>query len=132
VDLISEVKNFETLAARLASLARFVVLDLGAGLPTFVQKLLSMCNERIVVVGRNAQYHSAHQILIDEILAGLKSTAIHYVVLNNRQRTEAQMSWTQVQEKLGHPVTDHYPLAGIVHAGHHVCIPRLSLHNRPI
>jgi nitrogenase subunit NifH len=26
------------------------------------------------------------------------------VVLNNRQRTEAQMSWTQVQEKLGQPV----------------------------
>jgi MinD-like ATPase involved in chromosome partitioning or flagellar assembly len=105
VELISEVKNFETLAARLASLARFVVLDLGAGLPTFTQKLLSMCNERIVVVEGTPSSILHTKILIDEILAlGIESSSIH-VVLNNRQRTEAQMSWTQVQEKLGQPVT---------------------------
>jgi len=27
------------------------------------------------------------------------------VILNNRQRSEAQMAWTNVQEKLGHSIT---------------------------
>jgi MinD-like ATPase involved in chromosome partitioning or flagellar assembly len=50
VTLLSQVGNYEVLVARLASLARFVVLDLGIGLPQFVQKLLPQCDERIIVI----------------------------------------------------------------------------------
>ena len=38
VTLTSQVQNYEALVSRLSTLARFVVLDLGTGLPTFVQK----------------------------------------------------------------------------------------------
>ncbi|MDP1545136.1 MAG: response regulator [Anaerolineales bacterium] len=104
VELVSEVRNFEALAARLASLARFVVLDLGSGLPTFAQKLLPMCNEQIVVVEGVPGSILHTKILIDEIvLLGIDKSTIH-VVLNNRQRSEAQMSSTQVQKQLGYPI----------------------------
>jgi Flp pilus assembly CpaE family ATPase len=81
------------------------VLDLGIGLPTFVQKLLPMCNERIVVLeGSPGTIHQTRK-LIDEIaLLGLDRKSIN-AVLNNRLRSEAQMPWMQVQEQLGHSIT---------------------------
>ncbi len=45
------------------------------------------------------------KFLIDEI-AGLEiDRKTISVVLNNRQRSEAQMAWTKVQEKLGHSIS---------------------------
>lgn len=105
VTLISHVANFEAIVDHLASLARFIVLDLGAGLPNFVQRLLPMCNERIVVL--EGMPNTIHQtkLLIDEIASlNIDRSAIE-VVLNNRQRSEAQMPWAQVQERLGHAIT---------------------------
>ncbi len=104
VHLTSQINNYEALVSRLATLSRFVILDLGIGLPPFVQKILPMCSERIVVVEGvpNSIYHS--KILIDEISAlGIDRKAI-IAVLNNRVRSETQMPWTQVQEKLNHSI----------------------------
>jgi MinD-like ATPase involved in chromosome partitioning or flagellar assembly len=98
------VANYETLAARLAGLARFVVLDLGVGLPDFVQKLLPLCRERIVVLEGVANSIKHTKLLIDELAAlGIERHSIS-AVLNNRVRSETQMAWTDVQEKLGHPI----------------------------
>ena len=103
--LISQVQNYQAIVSRLSTLARFVVLDLGTGLPTFVQKLLAMCAERIVVVEGTPSAIQHTKFLIDEI-AGLDiDRKTISVVLNNRQRSEAQMAWTKVQEKLGHSIS---------------------------
>ncbi len=104
VKLISQVANYEALVARMSAMARFVVLDLGAGLPPFVQKLLPVCSECLVVIEGvpNTIQHS--KILINEIAGlGIDRKKIT-VVLNNRIRSEAQMPWTDVQDKLGHPI----------------------------
>ncbi len=104
VHLISQTSHYELLVARLSTLARFVVLDLGIGLPPFVQKILMMCTERVVVVeGVPGSIHLS-KILIDEIAAlGIDRKTIS-AVLNNRVRAESQMPWTQVQEKLNHSI----------------------------
>jgi CheY-like chemotaxis protein/MinD-like ATPase involved in chromosome partitioning or flagellar assembly len=105
VTLTSQVKNYEALIVRLSTLARFVVLDLGAGLPNFVQSILPMCAERIVVVEGLPNSIQHAKLLIDEIV-GLKiDRQTIGVVLNNRQRSESQMALAQVQEMLGHSVT---------------------------
>lgn len=105
VTLTSQVQNFQTLLSRLSALARFVILDLGAGLPLYVQKLLPLCNERIVVLEGTSNTIQHTKLLIDEIAAlGIDRTSIS-VVLNNRQRSEAQMPWAQVQEKLNHSIS---------------------------
>jgi pilus assembly protein CpaE len=105
VTLITQVTNYEVLVARLASLARFVVLDLGVGLPNFVQKILPLCNERIVVIEGVPNTIAQSKILIDEMVKlGIDRKGI-VAVLNNRVRSEAQMPWTQAQEKLGHSIT---------------------------
>jgi CheY-like chemotaxis protein/MinD-like ATPase involved in chromosome partitioning or flagellar assembly len=105
VTLTSQVKNYETIVSRLSTLARFVVLDLGIGLPTFVQKILPMCAERIIVVEGAPSSIQHTKFLIDEIATLDIDRKTISVVLNNRQRSEAQMAWTKVQEKLGHSIS---------------------------
>ncbi len=103
--LTSQVNHYEILVTRLASLARFVVLDLGTGLPPFVQKILPLCNERIVIIEGSPSTITHTKLLIDEIAnQGIDKMSI-LVVLNNRVRSESQMSWTDVQQKLGHSIT---------------------------
>jgi CheY-like chemotaxis protein/MinD-like ATPase involved in chromosome partitioning or flagellar assembly len=104
VALTSQVGNYEILLTRLSTLARFIVLDLRVGLPLFVQKILPMCNERIVVLEGVPNTIQHTKILIDEIAnLGIDRKGIT-AILNNRARAEAQMPWTQVQEKLGHSI----------------------------
>jgi len=102
--LTSQVQNYKTLITRLSTLARFIVLDLGSGLPSFVQKILPMCNQCIVVVEGVSSTIQHTKMLIDDIV-GLKVDPKNIsVVLNNRMRSESQMQMSQVKEKLGHSI----------------------------
>jgi len=104
IHLTSRVNNYEVLVARLADLAHFVVLDLGANFLPFTQSILPMCGERIVVVEGTANTIEQSKLLINEIVAlGIDSKVIT-AVLNNRVRSESQMPLKQVQEKLGHSI----------------------------
>jgi pilus assembly protein CpaE len=104
VTLTSQVQNYEVLTTRLSTLARFIILDLGNGLPAFVQKILPLCNELIIVV-EGVQGTIQHtRFLIDEIVDLKIDRASISVALNNRMRTESQMQQAQVQEKLGNPI----------------------------
>jgi len=104
VTLTSQVQNYEALVAHLASLARFVVLDMGVGLPSFVQRVLPMCNECMVVVEGVPGTIQHTKILIQEISALKIDHRNINVILNNRLRSEAQMTWTNVQDLLGHSI----------------------------
>lgn len=105
VDLAFRDENFEALVNRLSSLARFVILDLGSGLSTSIQKTLLMCHERIVVLEGMANSIQHTRVLFEELSILKIDMQTVSVVLNNRQRTEAQVPWVQVQEKLGHSVS---------------------------
>jgi pilus assembly protein CpaE len=105
VTLTSQVQNYETIIGRLASLARFVVIDLGTGLPSFVQKILPMCNECIIVVEGVPGTIQNTKLLIENMESLQIDPNSISVILNNRQRSESQMAWTQVQEKLGHSIS---------------------------
>ncbi len=104
VHLMEQVGHFEVLVSRLATLARFTILDLGAGLPAMTQKVLPLCHERIVVTEGMPNTIAHTRRLLDEIgRLGIERSSI-LVVLNNRIRTDAQLSWADVQQSLGHPL----------------------------
>lgn len=104
VYLTSRVSNYEVLIARLSSLARYVVLDLGSSFLPFVQGILPLCSERIVVLEGTASTIEQSKLLIDEIVAlGIDRKAIS-TVLNNRIRSESQMPLNKAKEKLGHSI----------------------------
>ncbi len=104
VHLAGEVRNYEALVACLATLARYVVLDLGSGLPLFVEKILPLCTDRIVVIEGSPNTIAQGKLLVDAIVSlGIDRTGIS-IVLNNRVRTDAQMPWTEVQQSLEHTI----------------------------
>jgi pilus assembly protein CpaE len=105
VTLTSQVKNYESLVASLSTLARFVVLDLGNGLPAFVQKILPMCSERFIVVEGVPGIIQHTKLLIDGIVDLKIDRKSISVVLNNRIRTESLMQLAQVQDRLGHSIS---------------------------
>ena len=104
VILTSQVQNYEALIARLSTLARFVVLDLGIGLPHFVQKILPMCHERIVVTEgiKNSLRHT--RLLVNDIASLQIDLNSISIVLNNRVRSEMTTPLNQAQERLGHSI----------------------------
>ena len=104
VTLTSQVQNYEAIIARLSTLARFIILDLGNGLPGFVQKILPMCSEQIIVLEGTPGTIQHTRFLIDNILDLKIDRKTIGVILNNRVRSESQMPLTQVQEKLGHSI----------------------------
>ncbi len=104
VHLINQVENYAMLVHALPTLARYVVLDLGAALPPFVEKLLPVCAERVIVLEGSSNVIAQTRMLIDELAAMHIDPASLIVVLNNRIRMETQMPWTDVQQALGHTI----------------------------
>jgi pilus assembly protein CpaE len=104
VTLTSQTQNYEALITRISTLARFVILDLSNGLPAFVQKILPLCSECIIVVEGVPSTIQHTKLLIDNIIDLKVDRKNIEVVLNNRMRSEAQMQLSQVQEKLGHSI----------------------------
>ena len=104
VHLINQVDNYLALVKSLPSLAQFVVLDLGSGLPPFVERLMPLCTDRVIVLEGSPNVIAQSRMLIDELAALQIDPSTITVVLNNRIRTEAQMSLADVQQELGHPI----------------------------
>jgi pilus assembly protein CpaE len=102
--LVSQTANYEAIVTGLAGLARFVVLDLGAGLQPFTEKIIPHCNELMVVLEGVPNTIIAAKALIDDIVGlGVNQKNIHSV-LNNRVRSDTQLPSSQVQNKLAYEI----------------------------
>jgi len=102
--LVNQTANYEAIVTSLAALARFVVLDLGAGLQPFTEKIIPRCNEMMVVFEGVPNTIIVAKALIDDIIAlGVNQKNIHSV-LNNRVRSDTQLPSSQVQTKLDHEI----------------------------
>ena len=102
--LINNVQQFEVILNRLNSMARFIVVDLGAGIAPFSQKLLSKFSEILVVVEPFDHSLKHSQALLHDLLSlGVVKQHLH-VVANYRIRSESQLSVAQIQDQIKHPV----------------------------
>ncbi len=104
VDLAARAENFETLVIRLSTMAHYVVLDLGSGLSLSNQKILALCSDRIVVMEGMPHSIQHTKLLLGELSTMKMDAKSISVVLNNRQRSDAQIPWAQVQKDLGRPI----------------------------
>lgn len=114
VQFISALQQFEILVKSLASMARFVILDFGAGLPPYVRKLLRECDETLVLVEGlpNSILHTRG--LIDNVIAlGIDKRNI-IAVLNNRVWSEMLIQSNEVQEGLQHTIPITIPSAPVL------------------
>jgi CheY-like chemotaxis protein/MinD-like ATPase involved in chromosome partitioning or flagellar assembly len=102
--LINQVSQYENVVARLSTLGRFIVLDMGMGLPPFVQRLLPLINELIVLVEGVPNTIAHTRALIEDLIEFGTNKNHIAAVLNNRVRSESLMPWAEVQEQLGHSI----------------------------
>lgn len=100
MQLINQAANYEATLSVLAGLARFVVLDLGVGIQPFAQKVLPHCNEVLIVLEGAPNTITHTKALIDDIISMNVNQKNISVVLNNRIRSDTQLSTSQVQTKL--------------------------------
>ncbi len=96
------IDSFEAITQQLAYMASFVILDLGPALPPVTEKLLSQCDEVIVVIEPIPYTILRTKALIEVLLERGFGEGRTNLVLVNRNRSELQLSWTQVKEQLGH------------------------------
>ena len=102
--LINQSANYEAIVSKLAGMARFVVLDLGAGLQPFSEKIIPQCNEVLVVLEGVPNTIISTKALIDDIVGlGINAKNVNSV-LNNRMRSDTQLPSSQVQTKLDHEI----------------------------
>lgn len=102
--LSNQTANYVAVVTALAGLARFVVLDLGAGLQPFTEKIIPYCDEMMVVLEGVPNTIIVAKALINDILAlGVNQKNVHSV-LNNRMRSDTQLPSSQVQAKLDYEI----------------------------
>ncbi len=102
---ISAVDHFDAIARYLAYSASHVVIDLGAGLTPLTNRILTHCDELIVVLEPIPNTIIRTQMLIAELAKKGFGEGRVSTVLYNRHRTEMQYSLAQVQMEFSHPIS---------------------------
>lgn len=94
-------ENFELIARNLSYLTQYTVIDLGTTLSPIAERVSPLCDQVILVVEPVPQTLQQTQALIADLgEIGIGEGRIS-LVLVNRVRSGMQLSWSQVQDKLG-------------------------------
>jgi DNA-binding response OmpR family regulator len=99
---MNAVEQFEAITNILPYLAAFTIIDLGPGLPTISERVISLCDDLIVVLEPMPHTILRTKALIDVLVTRGFGEGRMNLVLITRTRTEMQLSWTEVKEHLGH------------------------------
>lgn len=101
VALSQAVDQFEVVVKHLKRIAKYTILDLGAGLNDANRKMVSMCTKLVVVVEPSPHVIIHTQALLKNLEErGIGEDVIVPVVVN-RQRLEITMPVAQVQQGIG-------------------------------
>ena len=113
--LVNAAAPMEALVNRLSYLTPYLVLDLGAGLTSLTQKLVTCCNLLFVLAEPVANALTHSKMLVDDLVdLGTPRGNIQVVVVN-RIRSDTQLSMTQMENALGQtPVVAITPAPEII------------------
>jgi MinD-like ATPase involved in chromosome partitioning or flagellar assembly len=102
---ITTVDHFEAMTRYLAFMAHHIVIDLGPGITPITDKVLTHCDEVIVLLEPIPHTIVRTHALIDELGNRGFGEGRVSTILYNRQRTEMQYSLAQVQKEYKHPIS---------------------------
>ncbi|HEY3344049.1 MAG TPA: response regulator [Anaerolineaceae bacterium] len=104
-DALTSTAHFEAILKQLSFSAAVSIVDLGAYQIPCIERILTHCNEVILVVDPHPiAVARAKAILEDLESKGFGKAKLVTIVLLNRLRADIQLSWSQVQESLSQPV----------------------------
>ncbi len=103
---IQAMTQLEGVINQLSLLAGLVILDIGVNFFPGIDKVLALSNEAVLVVEPNPITVMRTKTLIEDLYnRGFGKSRLMTIVLINRVRSDVQLSWTQVQEALGQPIS---------------------------
>ncbi len=94
--------SFLNLTKTLAFMTHYLLLDLGPAIPPVTDKVLTACDELIIVVEPHPHTIAQSKALIKALNAKGFGQGRLRAVLLHRARSDVQMSWSTVQEDLDH------------------------------
>ncbi len=106
IQFVNATDRISAIIKHLSSLADYVFLDLGTNMLPGIESIYGLCSEGILVVEPMPNTIARSKVLLDELTEqGFTKSKVLTLVLLNRIRSDLQMSWTQVQEAMGIPIT---------------------------
>ncbi|HEX7432033.1 MAG TPA: response regulator [Anaerolineaceae bacterium] len=106
VNDIQSIPQIEALIKQLSLMSSMVILDIGINFFPGIDKVLALSNEAVIVVEPNPITVMRTKVLLEDLYdKGFGKSRLMTIVLINRVRSDIQLSWTQVQEALGQPVS---------------------------
>jgi pilus assembly protein CpaE len=112
VPLMKNTKNIEAVVDQLSLMAKLILLDIGTTTNLAFDETLNLCKELIVVTEPFPGTVQHTKILLDDLKQrGFGKSKLITVIIINRIRADVQLSITQVQETLGHQVSQVIPPA---------------------
>jgi Flp pilus assembly CpaE family ATPase len=103
---IQSMTQLEAVINQLSFMAGMVILDIGVNFFPGIDKVLALSNEAVLVVEPNPITVMRTKTLIEDLYdRGFGKSRLMTIVLINRVRSDVQLSWTQVQEALGQPIS---------------------------
>lgn len=104
--LINSVNQLETIIQHASTLASFILLDIGNPFLPGFEKILSHCDELILVAEPQPYSLRRTNQLMDELHElGFGKSKLLNVIIVNRVRADLQLSAVQIQEMLGRPIS---------------------------
>ena len=94
-------ETFETIVKNLATMAKYVILDLGPSLPPITEQTLSHCDELLIIIEPIPVTITQTRELLTELNARGFEQEQTKVILVNRTEADYLMTPTQIQEQLG-------------------------------
>jgi CheY-like chemotaxis protein len=112
VQLMKNTKNIEAVVDHLSLMAKLILLDVGTTQSLAFDETLNLCKEVIVVTEPFPGTVQHTKILLDDLKQrGFGKSKLITVIIINRIRADVQLSITQVQETLGHQISQVIPPA---------------------
>jgi CheY-like chemotaxis protein/MinD-like ATPase involved in chromosome partitioning or flagellar assembly len=101
----TRIHQYRSIARQLPDLAKYVLLDLGSALPPMTQSILKYCDKFLIAIEPTPPgVHQTRALLEDLAALGVGAGRIE-LVLVNRQRTNLQLNWADVQDSVGHTIS---------------------------
>ena len=104
----SRVENFKVIASLLPQFAPYTIFDLAPGMTAINQEVLPYCSEVVVIVEPSTQSVSQAKDLLEELSQLNISPAQVRLVVFNRIHSSLQLSFGQVEEQLGLPISSAF------------------------
>jgi DNA-binding response OmpR family regulator len=102
---LGAVDNFEAIARQLSFMAESIIIDLGSVLSDVTQKILGQCDELILVVEPSPPTIARTKAYIQDLISIGVDIGKVKAVLVNRLRSDTLLTWSEVQDQLGHNIT---------------------------